>query len=68
MGNTSTLRTLIEDELHSRGSSLAEFIVDGRSKGESMKQLTVRLVDITRIPISWRTLYRWTADIEEKAS
>lgn len=67
MGTTSTLRTLVEDALADRNTTLADFIAKGRDEGKVMRTLAVDLSFVTGIPVNWRTLYRWAGQ-EEKAS
>ena len=57
----STLRTLVDNALDQRGTNLSQFIEEGRAEGKSIRHLAGDLGYLTSIPISWRTLYRWTA-------
>ena len=63
----STLRTLIDDALENRDTTLNQFIETGRAEGKSIRTLTNDLAFVTGIPISWRTLYRWVGQLEVSA-
>ncbi len=56
----STLRILVEEALEKRGTTLTRFIKDGQSEGLSIDNLTDNLAYVTGIPVSSRTIYRWT--------
>ncbi len=57
---TSTLRVLIDEALENRDTTLNQFIETGRSQGKSIRTLTNDLAYVTGIPVSYRTIYRWT--------
>ena len=57
---TSTLRLLVDKELDSRDITLHQFIKTGRDNGKNLKAITNDLAYVTGIPVSWRTIYRWT--------
>ena len=56
----SLLRTLVDKALENRDTTFAEFVETGRAEGKSIRILADDLAYITGIPISWRTVYRWT--------
>ena len=56
----STLRTLVDEALEKRGTTLTRFIAAGQSDGQSIDDLTTSLKYVTGIPVSSRTIYRWT--------
>ena len=57
---SSTLRTLVDEALEKRDTTLTQFIKDGQSDGLSIDALTDNLAYVTGIPVSSRTIYRWT--------
>lgn len=63
----STLRTLIDEALENRDTTLNRFIEHGQAEGKSIRTLTEDLAYLTGIPISWRTLYRWVERLEVSA-
>ena len=56
----STLRILVDEALEKRDTTLAQFIEAGQSEGLSIDNLTDNLAYVTGIPVSSRTIYRWT--------
>ena len=56
----SLLRTLVDKALENRNTTLNQFIDEGKAEGKSIRTLTNDLAYVTGIPVSWRTLYRWT--------
>ncbi len=56
----STLRTLVDEALEKRDTTLTQFVKDGQSNGLSIDALTANLAYVTGIPVSSRTIYRWT--------
>ena len=57
---SSTLRILVDEALEKRGTTLPQFVKDGRDEGLSIHNLTDNLKYVTGIPVSSRTIYRWT--------
>ncbi|KKL23468.1 hypothetical protein LCGC14_2425130 [marine sediment metagenome] len=56
----STLRFLVDEALENRDTTLQEFVETGRDNGKNLKTITNDLAYATGIPVSWRTIYRWT--------
>ena len=56
----STLRFLVDEALEARLTTFEEFIETGRNNGNNLKVITEDLAFVTGIPVSWRTIYRWT--------
>jgi hypothetical protein len=66
--NSSLNRRLIERELERRNTTLADFIGSGQTSGRSMEDIWLDLRNLTGIPFSVRTLYRWADSLEKVAS
>jgi hypothetical protein len=56
-------RRYVEAELSKRGSTLADFLAEGQAAGRSLEDLWVDLRNLTGVPFSVRTLYRWTEKV-----
>ncbi len=57
---SSTLRTLVDEALEKRDTTLTQFVEDGLTDGLSIDAITANLNYVTGIPIVSRTLRRWT--------
>lgn len=60
-------RTQVEEALADRNTTLPAFIEERLDAGKSMEDIWLELRNLTGVPFSTRTLYRW-ADSLEKAS
>lgn len=66
MNRSSSLnRTLVTDALDKRDTTLADFVEAGQRQGKSMEEIWMDLRQLTGVPFSVRTLYRWVGNLEE---
>ncbi len=56
----STIRTLVDEALKTRNTTLQDFITDGVAEGKSLTTLYDDLRFLTGIPVSSRTIMRWS--------
>lgn len=57
-------RQQVDQALAARGTDLATFIEAGKRQGKSIEEIAKDLQDITRVPFTVRTLYRWNDALE----
>ena len=60
-------RLQVDEALEERGTDLATFIESGRKQGKSVREIAQDLRQMTGVPLSVRTLYRWISDLEAVA-
>lgn len=69
---SSLNRRQVDEALAERGLDLDGFVETGRLEGKSNEELAIELREITGVPFSVRTFYRWLdrlgIPLEEKAS
>jgi hypothetical protein len=58
-------RQQVDQALANRGTSLPTYIEAGRAQGKSIEEIAKDLQDITRVPFTVRTLYRWVNKLEK---
>ena len=61
-------RIQVDEALHRRDTTLADFIEAGQKQGKSMEEIWMDLRHISGVPFSVRTLYRWHEQLEKAAS
>jgi hypothetical protein len=67
MGKTSTLRTLVEQELRRRDTTFVDFLHSSIASGHTINTAAGELARLTGIPLSTRTVYRWAEDLKVTA-
>ena len=58
-------RRFVEAELHKMGSSLSQYVAKGHNEGLSIEDMWLDLRNLTGVPFSTRTLYRWVDSLEK---
>lgn len=58
-------RQQVDEALETLGTDLATFIHGGQQQGKSIEQLAHDLQQVTGVPFTVRTLYRWVDKLEE---
>jgi hypothetical protein len=60
-------RLQVDEALADRGTNLATFVEAGRSQGKSIREIAADLENVTGVPLTSRTLYRWVDRLEVSA-
>ena len=58
-------RQQVDQALAGRGTDLVTFVEAGRRQGKSLEEIAKDLQDMTRVPFTVRTLYRWVDSFEK---
>ena len=65
MRQKSTLRRVVDQQLQLRHTSLAELVHDELEAGGTINTAAAYVANLTGVPVSYRTVYRWVADLEK---
>ena len=63
----STIRRIVDQELNKKHLTLRTFIEECKDENLSMEEMAWRLRELTAVPFSVRTFYRWADGIEVSA-
>ncbi len=58
-------REMVEQALNRRGTTLPSFIEAGRGQGKHLNEIAADLQNVTGVPFSVRTFYRWVDSLEK---
>jgi len=61
-------RQQVDHALASRGTDLATYIEAGKRQGKSIDEIAEDLRNVTRVPFTSRTLYRWANKLEKASA
>ena len=61
-------RTLVDEALTRRDTTLPSFVEAGKVQGKSIEEIWLDLRNVTGVSFTSRTFYRWLEDLEEIAS
>lgn len=60
-------RQQVDEALQRRDTNLAKFVDAGREQGKSIREIAADLENVTGVPLTSRTLYRWVEKLEVSA-
>lgn len=58
-------REMVEQALNRRGTTLPSFIEAGRGQGKHLNEIAADLQNVTGVPFTTRTFYRWVDSLEK---
>ena len=58
-------REMVEQALSKRGTNLSSFVEAGRSQGKHLNEIAADLQNVTGVPFTTRTFYRWVDSLEK---